>query len=87
MLRYASPSLFFLAAFFVYWHNHHDGSSVWMLPYMEVIWPETAGEPRKQGDKTVIVLGVLGVVLMVLQSIKDWRYRKQLKGNFREPRT
>ena len=86
MLRYLSPALFFIAAVLVYQHNHSDGASIWMLPMMDVIWPETAGSVAAQGDKTVIVLIVLGVVLMGLQVVKDWRYRQHLKGHFQSPK-
>ena len=86
MLRYLSPVLFFIAALVVYQHNHSDSGSIWMLPMMDVIWPQTAGNIAAQGDKTVIVLVVLGGVLGVLQGVKDRRYRQQLKGHFQEPR-
>jgi hypothetical protein len=86
MLRYLSPTLFFAAAVFVYWHNHNDGTSVWVLPMMEVIWPETANNLAARGDKTVIVLCVLGGALMVLQAIKDRQHRGKLRDHFQEPR-
>lgn len=86
MLRYFSPALFFAAAIYAYWHNANDGSSIWMLPFMDVLWPETANNPVAQGEKTVIVLIALGGVLMVLQVFKDWRYRQQLREHFQEPR-
>ena len=86
MLRYLSPALFFIASVVVYQHNHGESASVWVLPMMDVIWPETAGSVAAQGDKTVITLIALGAVLMVLQVAKDWRYRQLLKGHFQEPR-
>ena len=87
MTRYLSPVLFFAVAVYLYWHNHGGRSSIIKLPMMDTIWPETANSHAAQGDKTVIVLIVLGVLLLVIQSVKDWRYRKQLRSNFQEPRS
>ena len=86
MFRYLSPTLFFAAAAYVHWHNENDGASVWTLPLMDTIWPETRGHIFAQGEKTVIVLIALGVVLTFLQAIKDWRYRQQLRAHLQEPR-
>ena len=87
MLRYLSPILFFTVALYVYWHNHNDGTSIWKLPFMDVIWPETASSQAAQGDKTVIVLIILGFVFMLLQAFKDRRYRQKLQSHFQEPKS
>ena len=85
MLRYLSPTLFFAAAIYAYWHNTTDGNSLWILPFMDVIWPETANNLTEQGNKSVIVLIVMGCALVVLQVFKDRGYRRKLSANFQDP--
>ena len=87
MLRYASPSLFFLVAFYVHWHNNGDNGSIWVLPFITAIWPETANDMAAKSDKTVLVLIALGLIFAVLQVFKDRRFRKKLKGHYQEPGT
>ena len=87
MLRYLSPTLFFAAAIYAYWHNTSGGGSIWVLPFMDVIWPETANSPTAQGEKSVIVLIVLGCVITVWRLFEDRRHRKRLGSNLETPQS
>ncbi len=70
MKRIIWPLLWAAATAYMYHHNTTDTGSVMMLPMIDMLFAETAGDPKAMGEASVKTMAGL-TVLMVIYEIFD----------------
>ncbi len=76
-MRFLTPVLFGAAAGWVYWYNaQHAGQAV-VFPFVELLDPSAAGNPARQGELTVLLLGGMAVVLALWEGVRWARERAE----------
>jgi hypothetical protein len=82
MGRWLLPALLALSAAWLTWQNHGGATAgrVAVLPWVEVVFPETAGDPAAQAARSEqLAWGATGVVLVLTtieQIVRSARRRR-----------
>ena len=69
-----TPALLFGAAAAVHFYNAGHTDAVLLFPFVEKIFPSTAGSPNAMGAASVKLLAGLGCVSLALQA---WHARRR----------
>lgn len=69
-----TPALLFGVAAAVHFYNAGHTESVLLFPFVEKIFPSTAGSPSAMGDMSVKLLAALGCASLALQA---WNARRR----------
>ncbi len=73
-MHFLTPALLFGAAAAVHFYNASHTESVLLFPFVERIFPSTAGNPGAMGAVSVKLLAALGCVSLALQA---WNARRR----------
>ncbi len=71
MGRFVSPLLFLACGGFIWWHNASYSDRVLLIPGLDMVMPELAGDPGRQGELSAMIFGAVGFVLLL---IAIWRH-------------
>ena len=76
-MRFLSPVVFALAAVGVAFYNAQDSGRALVLPFVDVLDASAAGDPKRQGELTVLVLAGLALALGVREGWRWYRERAE----------
>ena len=80
MHRYIWPALLLAAAGYVHHHNSSaHGAGVYGFPFVEALFPETAGNPAAVGEKSVMLIVMVAVVLLAVEIVSHIRGTRRRK--------
>lgn len=85
-MRFLTPVLFFAAAGYVQWFNTSHTDEVLMFPFIDVLYPDAAGDPHAMGEASAVLLAAIGMVSLLWHISASWRYRRHLKRNIEKPK-
>ncbi len=71
MGRFVSSILFLACGGFIYWHNASFSDRVLMIPGLEMVMPELAGDPSRQGEVSAMIFLAVGAILFAFAL---WRH-------------
>jgi hypothetical protein len=69
-MRFLTPLLFAAAAGWVAWYNGQHADRAMVLPFVSALDPAAEGNPARQGELTVMVLGGLAVLLGAWDTVR-----------------
>ena len=79
MKRILWPLLFFAATAWMYQHNAADSGSVMVLPMVDVLFPDVAGDNQAMGQASVKMMGGISALMLVYEiflGIRDFQRNK-----------
>lgn len=80
-MRFLTPVLFFAAAGYVHWFNTSQSQEVLQFPFIDILYPASAGDHVMQGKASVVLLAAVGLLSLLWQISASWRYRRHLRRN------
>lgn len=67
MKRILWPVLFFAATGWMYQHNTGDSGSVMVLPMIELLFPEVAGDNQAMGQASVKMMAGISTLILIYE--------------------